>query len=135
VIDYSYEARGETVGMDAASLWIHNLNIDRTLNRLGNYVDPSERTVLLKFLIEEEEQLGTEPKQLEQTARRVREGKARISKALAITEGLIDRGLMNNEMYSKAMAVLSALRESQVLLEKRYRRMSDITNLGTRSAP
>jgi len=108
--------------MDATSIWLHNVNVDRTLGRLGTYVDPSERAALLKFLIEEEEQLGTGPEQLEHIARRVREGKVRISRVLAITEGLIERDLMNKEMYSKAIAVLTALRQSQVLLEQLYRR-------------
>ena len=120
--------------MDATSCSLHNINIDRTLDRLGTYVDPRKRATLLKFLIEEEDQLGAGPDQLERTARRVREGKARISKVLAIIEGLIDCGLMNEEMHSKALAVLTALRDSQVLLEQRYRRTSDITNLGTHSA-
>jgi hypothetical protein len=50
--------------MDATNIWLHNINIDRTLNRLGTYVNPSERAALLKFLVEEEEQLGTGPEQL-----------------------------------------------------------------------
>ena len=120
--------------MDGTSIWLHNINIDCTLDRLGTYVDASKRTALLRFLIEEEDQLGAGPEQLEHAARRVREGKARISKVLAIIEGLIDCGLMNEEMHSKALAVLTALRDSQVLLEQRYRRTSDITNLGTHSA-
>jgi len=122
VIDYSYATRGGTVRMDATSIWLHNVNVDRTLARLGTYVDPSERAALLKFLIEEEEQLGTAQEQSEHIARRVREGKVRISRILAIIEGLIERDLMNKEMYSKAIAVLTALRESQVLLEQLYRR-------------
>jgi hypothetical protein len=108
--------------MDATGIWLHNVNVDRTLARLGTYVDPSERAALLKFLIEEEEQLGTGPEQSELIARRVREGKVRISRVLAIIEGLIERDLMNKEMYSKAIAVLTALRQSQVLLEQLYRR-------------
>jgi hypothetical protein len=108
--------------MDSASIWLHNINIDRTLNRLGSYVNPSERAALLKFLVEEEEQLGAGPEQLQHIERRVREGKVRISRVLAIIESLIERDLMNGEMYSKAMAVLTVLRESQVLLEQRYRR-------------
>src|SRR6516164_651874 len=34
--------------MDATSIWLHNINIDRTLNRLGTYVDPRKRATLLK---------------------------------------------------------------------------------------
>jgi hypothetical protein len=55
--------------MDATSAWLHNINIDRTLNRLGTYIDPSKRATLLKFLVEEEDRLGTEPDQLEPAAR------------------------------------------------------------------
>ena len=110
--------------MDVTSIWLHNINIDRTLNRLGTYVDPRKRATLLKFLIEEEDRLGAEPDQLKRTARRVDEGKARIDRTLAIIEGLIDHGLMDQEMFSKALGVLSTMRESQVLIEERYRRLS-----------
>jgi hypothetical protein len=54
----------------------------------------------------------------------MREGRVRIGRVLAIIEKLTERGLMDGEMYSKAMAVLTALRESQVLLEQLYRRRS-----------
>ena len=110
--------------MDATSCWLHNINIDRALDRLGTYVDPRKRATLLKFLIEEEDQLGAGPDQLERTARRVREGKARISRTLAIIEGLIDCGLMDQETFSKALEVLSTMRESQALIEQRYRRIT-----------
>ena len=83
--------------MDATSVWLHNINIDRTLNRLGTYVDPRKRATLLKFLIEEEDRLGAEPDELDRAARRVHEGKARINRTLAIVEGLIDSGLMDPE--------------------------------------
>jgi hypothetical protein len=107
--------------MDASSSWLHNVNVDRTLRRLGTHVDPRKRAALLKFLIEEEDQLGRGPDQLERTARRVCEGRARISRTLAIVEGLIDCGLMDQEMFSKVLGVLSTMRESQVLIEERYR--------------
>jgi hypothetical protein len=110
--------------MDATSSWLHNINVDRTLHRLGTHVDPRKRAALLKFLIEEEDQLGTGPDQLERTAWRVREGQARISRTLAIIEGLIDCHLMDQEMFSKSLGVLSTMRESQVLLEEWYRRVS-----------
>jgi len=110
--------------MDATSGWLHHINIDRTLNRLGTYVDPSKRAALLKFLIEEEDQLGAEPDELDHAARRVHEGKARINRTLAIVEGLIDSGLMDLERFSKAMEVLRTLRDSQTLIEERYKRMS-----------
>ena len=110
--------------MDVTSTWLHNINVDRTLHRLGTYLNPRERATLLKILIEEEDHSGTGPDQLERTARRLREGKARIDRTLAIIEGLIDHGLMDQEMFSKAMGVLSTMRESQVLIEERYRRLS-----------
>jgi len=109
--------------MDGTSIWLHNINIDCTLDRLGTYVDASKRTALLRFLIEEEDQLGTGPEQLEPAARRVREGKARISRTLAIIEGLIACSLMDQETLSRALGVLSAMRESQRLIEQRYRQM------------
>jgi hypothetical protein len=109
--------------MDATSIGLHNINIDRTLVRLGTYIDPRKRATLLKFLVEEEDRLGAGRDQLEHTARRVREGEARISRTLAIIEGLIDYGLMNEETFSKALGVLSTIRESQVLLEQRYQRI------------
>jgi hypothetical protein len=87
---------------------LRRINIDRTLNRLGTYVDPRKRATLLKFLIEEEDQLGAGTDQLEHSARSVREGKARIDRTLAIIEGLIDFGLMDQERFSKAMEVLSS---------------------------
>jgi hypothetical protein len=108
--------------MDMTSSWLHNINIDRTLNRLGTYVDPRKRATLLKFLIEEEDRLGAEPDQLKRTARRVDEGKARIDRTLAIVEGLIDCGLMDQERFAKAMEVLSTLRESQVLTRTKNER-------------
>jgi hypothetical protein len=89
--------------VDATSSWLHNINVDRTLHRLGTYVDPRKRAALIKFLIEEEDRLSAAPDQLERTARRVREGKARIRRTLAIVEGLIDCGLMDQEMFSKAL--------------------------------
>jgi hypothetical protein len=109
--------------MDATSAWLHNINIDRTLNRLGTYIDPSKRATLLKFLIEEEDKLGAGREQLERAARRVREGQARISRTLAVIERLIDCGLMDGETFSKALEVVSTIRESQALIEQRYRRI------------
>src|SRR5215469_10751580 len=95
---------GATGGrMDATSAWLHNINIDRTLNRLGTYIDPSKRATLLKILIEEEDKLGTGPDQLERAARRVREGQARIYRTLVVIERLIDCGLMDEETFSKAL--------------------------------
>ena len=109
--------------MDASSAWLHNINIDRTLTRLGTYVDPRKRATLLKFLIEEQDQLGSGPDQLNDAARRVREGKARIRRTLVIIEGLIDCGLMDQEIFARALGLLSTMRETQTLIEQRYRRM------------
>ena len=68
--------------MDATSAWLHNINIDRTLNRLGTYIDPSKRATLLKILIEEEDKLGTGPDQLERAARpRARRPSAHLQNA------------------------------------------------------
>jgi hypothetical protein len=109
--------------MDPLSSWLHNTNVDRTLNRLGTHVDPAKRAGLMKFLIEEENQLGADQDQLERTVRRVREGKARISRTLAIIQGLVGHGLMDEETFSKAMEVLSTMNESQRLIEQWYRRI------------
>jgi hypothetical protein len=109
--------------MDATSIWLHNINIDRTLDRLSTYIDPRKRASLLKFLIEELDQLDAGLDQLERTSRRVREGKARIIRTLAIIEGLIACSLMDQETLARALGVLSAMRESQLLIEQRYRLM------------
>jgi hypothetical protein len=111
----------ERLRMDATSTWLHNINVDRTLQRLGTYVDPRKRAALFKFLIEEEDQLGSGPDQLADAARRVREGKARITRTRAIIEGLNDCGLMDQETFSRALGVLSTMRETQALIEQRYR--------------
>ena len=58
--------------MDQISIWQYNANIDQTLHKLGTSVEPSTAAELLKFLVEEEDLLGTGPEQLENTARRVR---------------------------------------------------------------
>jgi hypothetical protein len=109
--------------MDLFSSWLHNTNVDRTLNRLGGYVDPAKRAILMKFLIEEENQFGADQDQLERTVLRVREGKARISRTLAIIEGLVEHDLMDEETFSKAMDLLDTMNESQRLIEQWYRRI------------
>ena len=111
--------------MNSISAWLHNRKIDRTLDRLGAYVDPSARKALLKILIQHEDKLGAGPDQLKHTERRVREGEERIGRILAVLERLIDHGLMDEEKLSMAVAVLTTMRDSQVLLEQYYRRMSD----------
>jgi hypothetical protein len=114
--------------MDPLSSWLHNINVDRTLDRLGTHVDPARRATLMKFLIKEEDELGAGPDQLERSARRVRQGKARISRTLAIIEGLVEYGLMGEETFSKAMEVLRTISESQALIEQRYQRMLSQTS-------
>jgi hypothetical protein len=109
--------------MDVTSAWLHNINIDRTLNRLGTYIDPSKRATLLKILIEEEDKLGTGPDQLERAERRMREGQARIYRTLVVIERLIDCGLMDEKTFSKALEVVSTIRKSQALIEQRYQRI------------
>jgi hypothetical protein len=123
-----YRADAGAVCMDPLSSWLHNTNVDRTLNRLGAHVDPAKRATLMKFLIEEEDQLGAGPDQLERTVRRVREGKARISRTLAIIEGLVEHDLMDEETFSRAMEVLNTISESQALIEQRYRHILSTTS-------
>ncbi|MFY9835977.1 MAG: hypothetical protein WAK55_05820 [Xanthobacteraceae bacterium] len=81
--------------MDAISIWFHNHNIDQTLGTLGTYIDPAQSASLLRFLVEEEDRLGTGHGQSENTHRRVREGGERITRVLAITEGLMEHGSGN----------------------------------------
>ena len=116
--------------MDTFSDWLHNASIDRTLDRLGTQVDPSARFSLLRFLVAQEARLGDGPDQLNHTARRIREGEARIDRTLAVIEVLIDHGLMDQEQFSKAFAVLTT--RSQTLLEQLHRRMSEAISLETR---
>ena len=118
--------------MDTVGSWLHNANIDRTLERLGAYVDPATRANLFKYLIAQEAEIGDGPHQLNETARRIHEGRARIDRATIIIEGLLDNGLMNVAKFSKAMAVLTTLQDSQVLLEQLHRRMSEVAALETR---
>jgi len=118
--------------MDTFSNWFHNVRIDRTLNRLGTHVDPKARFALLQFLNAQEAKLGDGPDQLKHTTRRVREGKARIDRTLAIMEGLVGHGLMDQEQFSKAWGVLVTLHDSQILLEQLHRRMSESTALEAR---
>jgi hypothetical protein len=87
--------------MDPISIWLHNSNVDHTLDRLRIYVEPSTCAELLKFLVAEEDRLGTGPEQLENTARRVRQGMERITRILNIVEGLVERGLMDQEQLSR----------------------------------
>jgi len=102
------------------------------LNRLGTHVDPSARLALLQFLIALEAKLGDGPDQLKHTTRRARDGKARIDRILAIMEGLIEHGLMDQEQFSKAWGVLITLHDSQTLLEQLHHRMSEAVSFETR---
>jgi len=74
---------------------LHNRNIDRTLDRLGTYVDPRTRMTLLKFLIAEENKLGDGRSQLKRTERRIRAHEGRIERMLAVIERLRDHGSIN----------------------------------------
>jgi hypothetical protein len=109
--------------MDPISIWLHNSNVDHTLDRLGTYVEPNTRAELLKFLVAEEDRLGRGREQLENTARRVRQGRERITKILNIVEGLLERGLMDQEQLSRALSVVTTMREAQRLVEERYEAM------------
>jgi hypothetical protein len=109
--------------MDEISIWLHNSNVDRTLDRLCTYVEPSTAAELLKFLVEQEDLLGTGPEQLENTARRVREGRERITRILNIVEGLAEHDLLDQEQVSRALSVVTAMREAQRLVEQRYEMM------------
>jgi hypothetical protein len=115
--------------VDSISAWLHNRNIDRTLDRLGTYVDPHTRMTLLKFLIAEENKLGDGRSHLKRTERRIRAHEGRIERMLAVIERLSDQGLMDQETLSKAVAVVTAMRDSQVLLEQLYRRLSEAESI------
>jgi hypothetical protein len=78
--------------MDQISIWQHKANIDRTLHKLGTYVAPSTAAELLKFLVEEQDRLGTGPEQLENAARRVRECGERIARLSSVVDGLMGHG-------------------------------------------
>jgi hypothetical protein len=71
-------------------------------------------------LVAEEDRLGRGREQLENTARRVREGRERITRILNILEGLLERGLMDQEQLSRALSVVTTMREAQRLVEERY---------------
>jgi len=118
--------------MDTLSDWVRNARIDRTLNRLGTHVEPKARFALLQFLVAEEAKLGDGPDKLDHTSRRIREGRARIDRTLAVMEGLIGHGLMDQAQFSKAWDVLVTLHDSQHLLEQLHRRMSESAALEAR---
>jgi hypothetical protein len=83
-------------------------------------------------LVAQEAKLGDGPDKLHHTTRRIREGKARIDRTLAIMEGLIGHGLMDQEQFFKAWGVLITLHDSQILLEQLHRRMSETAALEAR---
>ena len=64
------------------------------------------------------------PEQLEHTARRVREGRRRIAKVSNVIEGMVEHGLMGQERLSKALSVVTNMREAQRLVEQRYEAMN-----------
>jgi hypothetical protein len=92
--------------MDQISIWRHSSNIDQTLDKLGTYVEPSTAAGLLKFLVEEQDQLGTGPEQLENTARRIRECGQTITRLSSVVDGLMGHGLIDQERLSRALSVL-----------------------------
>jgi hypothetical protein len=104
--------------MDQTSIWLHNFNVDRTLHRLGTYVQPTTAAGLLKFLVEEENRLGTSPEEVQNSARRVREGRERIAKISNVIDGMVEHGLMDQEQLSRALSVVTNMREAQRLVEQ-----------------
>ena len=118
--------------MDTITSWLHNANIDRTLERLGAYLDPSIRLSLLNRLIEQKAELADNSTQLDHTARRIREGRVRLDRTASIIDGLIDNRLMDQETFSKAFAVFTTLHDSLVLLEQHHRLMSESLALEAR---
>jgi hypothetical protein len=111
--------------MDDITGSIHSHNVDQILEQLGTYVDPVTRSALLKLLVIEENKLAKGREQLQNTERRISDGKARIARVAGIIDGLIEHGLMDRDQLSKALTVLTALREAQTLIERRYRLMTD----------
>jgi hypothetical protein len=63
----------------------------------------STSATLLRFLIEEQNRLGT--------------GRERITRVLAIIEGLMEHGLRDQEMFGKALSVLTNSSEAQRVIE------------------
>jgi hypothetical protein len=118
--------------MDQISIWQYNANIDQTLHELGTYVEPSTATELLKFLVEEQDRLGTGPEQLENTARRIRECRKTVARLSSVIDGLMGHGLIDQERLARALSVLSNMREAQRLVEERYEAMSPGSNGGGR---
>ena len=113
--------------MDQIGIWLHSSNIDRTLHRLGTYVELSKAAELLKFLVEEQDRLGTGPEQLENTARRIRECSETVARLSSVIDGLIGHGLIDQERLSRALSVITNMREAQRLLEQCYEAMSGRT--------
>jgi hypothetical protein len=110
--------------MDQITIWQHNSNIDRTLHKLGTYMEPSTAAALLKFLVEEQHRLGIGPEQLENTARRIRECRETIARISSVVDGLRGHGLIDQERLSKALSVLGNMREAQRLIEEHYEAMN-----------
>ena len=104
--------------MDQTSIWLHNFNVDRTLHSLATYVQPSTAAALLKFLVEEENRLGSGPEDVQNSTRRVREGRERIAKISNVIDGMVEHGLMDQEQLSRALSVVTNMREAQRLVEQ-----------------
>lgn len=84
--------------MDGITAWFNQI-----LDRLGAYVDPSTSAALLRFLFEEQNRLGT--------------GRERITRVLAIIEGLMEHGPMNQETLGSSLSVVANMPEAQRLVE------------------
>jgi hypothetical protein len=79
--------------MHGISAWFHQ-NLD---------VDSSMSAALLRFLVEEQDRLGT--------------GRERITRVLAIIERLMKHGLMDQETLARALSALANMPKAQLLVE------------------
>jgi hypothetical protein len=84
--------------MDGIGAWLHE-----TLYKMGAYIDPSMSATLLRFLAEEQARLGT--------------GRERITRVLAIIEGVMENGPMNQETLGGSLSALANIPEAQRLVE------------------
>ena len=83
-------------------------------------------------MVEEEDKVGTGTEQLENTARRLREGRERIARLSNVIEGMVEHGLMDQERISQPLSVIRNMREAQRLVEQCYEAMSLGSNGGGR---
>ena len=84
--------------MDGISAWFHE-----TLDKMRAYIDPSISMTLLRFLVEEQDRLGT--------------GSERITRVMAIIQGLMELGPMNQETLGSSPSALAHLSQAQRLVE------------------